>query len=116
MTDVNRLFVYGSLQPGAANAHKLDHLGGNWSAGAVNGRLLDRGWGARMGFPGLILGQHEGFVAGQVLSSDKLADAWPALDAFEGAEYERVLTEVRLVDDSRCEAYVYVLKNAQEPS
>lgn len=89
-----RLAVYGSLAPGESNAFRLDHVGGTWSKGVVHGRLHDRGWGARLGFPGITLDADASAVAVDVLASDRLAEAWAALDAFEGDEYVRLLTLV----------------------
>ena len=49
-----RLFVYGTLAPGRPNEHILAPLGGAWQAATVKGHLKLEGWGAAMGFPGLI--------------------------------------------------------------
>ena len=104
-----RLFVYGSLAPGRQNEHILAPLGGTWQAAAVRGRLRMEGWGASLGFPGLVLDPAGEEVKGQVFSSEKLADFWPELDEFEGAQYARVLVEAVLTEGGAVEAYVYVL-------
>ncbi|MBC3263460.1 gamma-glutamylcyclotransferase, partial [Salmonella enterica subsp. enterica serovar Javiana] len=49
------LFVYGTLGPGRPNAHVLEKIGGSWTEGHVGGSLLNKGWGAEMGFPGIVL-------------------------------------------------------------
>ena len=104
-----RLFVYGSLAPGRQNEHILAPLGGTWQAATVRGRLKMEGWGATLGFPGLVLDPAGEEVKGQVLTSDKLADFWPELDKFEGEQYERVPVEAVLAGGAAVEAHVYVL-------
>ncbi|MEM7763122.1 MAG: gamma-glutamylcyclotransferase family protein [Pseudomonadota bacterium] len=106
-----RLFVYGSLQPGGTNAHVLEPLGGDWQPAQVHGVLRQAGWGADMGYPGLVLDRSGEVVAGYVLSSEALATAWSSLDAFEGDEYQRVLTLVMLQTGEVVEAYVYVIRS-----
>jgi len=104
-----RLAVYGSLAPGEANHGQLSGLRGSWSQGRIRGHLEDRGWGARIGFPALRLDATGREVAVQVFTSDDLPAAWPRLDAFEGADYRRVVAAVTLDDGSFVAANVYVL-------
>jgi gamma-glutamylcyclotransferase (GGCT)/AIG2-like uncharacterized protein YtfP len=90
---LDRLFVYGSLQPGGANEHVLKPLAGQWHPATIQGYLREQGWGADLWYPGIVL-----------------TSAWRELDAFEGHEYERVLATVELIDGNRVAAYVYVLR------
>jgi gamma-glutamylcyclotransferase (GGCT)/AIG2-like uncharacterized protein YtfP len=53
-----RLAVYGTLAPGCANHHELSDLSGLWIDGKVRGQLFPRGWGAEMGYPGIVLVPH----------------------------------------------------------
>lgn len=106
---MDRLFVYGSLAPGRANAHVLADVPGSWQPATVNGRLLQEGWGAAMGYPGLVLDAQGGEVRGQVFSSTELASHWSRLDAFEGEGYERVIGQARLEDGTTVQAWVYAL-------
>ncbi|MEM7048437.1 MAG: gamma-glutamylcyclotransferase family protein [Acidobacteriota bacterium] len=106
----SRLFVYGTLAPGRRNQHQLTALGGDWQPAEVRGTLHAAGWGATYGYPALILDPAGDPVSGFVLTSDKLADHWERLDAFEGEAYERVATRVRLDDGQTVEAFVYVLR------
>ena len=46
MLAIERLFVYGTLQPGQPNEHELASISGEWSKAQVRGRLVDVGWGA----------------------------------------------------------------------
>ena len=106
------LFVYGTLAPGRPNEHVLTTLGGSWQPATVKGHLKPEGWGAEMGYPGLVLDDCGEEVKGFIFSSDHLGEHWGALDDFEGGHYERVLTEVRCSDGSSTEAYVYVLRES----
>jgi len=49
-----RLFVYGKLAPGRANAHVQADVPGTWEPATVPGTLLAEGWGAAAGYPGII--------------------------------------------------------------
>ncbi|MBI1682101.1 gamma-glutamylcyclotransferase family protein [Caulobacter hibisci] len=108
MSDPNRLAVYGSLAPGKPNHHHLAELAGAWRPGVVFGRLVAQGWGADLGFPGLVLDPSGVAVPVQILSSDDLPAHWPRLDAFEGEGYRRALATVT-TDDGAVEAWIYVL-------
>jgi gamma-glutamylcyclotransferase (GGCT)/AIG2-like uncharacterized protein YtfP len=89
-----RLAVYGSLAPGRENHRVVAPLGGTWATGVVEGDLTTYGWGAAMGYPALRPRPGGPAVPVQVLNSEALRAAWPELDAFEGAEYRRVLVPV----------------------
>lgn len=107
---MERLFVYGSLQPGGPNEHVLSDLPGTWEQAALRGRLYQSGWGAEIGFPGVVLDDASAEVDGFVFTSDDLCSKWKALDEFEGDEYERVLADVSLSSGCQVQAHVYVLK------
>ncbi len=108
MTD--QLFVYGTLALGQPNEHILGNIGGSWNAASVTGYLRDKGWGAEMGYPGIILSPKGQKVEGFVFASAKLIDNWCKLDEFEGNAYERVIAKVTLPDESTTNAYIYVLR------
>ena len=106
---IQHLFVYGSLRPGCSNANVLAGLTGEWQPGTVIGQLFESGWGADLGYPGLKLTDSGKPVSGQVLTSPDLADFWAELDAFEGEQYQRVLTQVTLSTGELIEAHVYTV-------
>ena len=108
---MNRLFVYGSLQPGESNAHVLEHLEGEWAKGTIVGTYYSEGWGANMGYPGVRLHPGGDTVPGHVLTSADLVDAWAELDAFEGKDYQRVYTEVTLESGETVEAQLYIVRD-----
>jgi gamma-glutamylcyclotransferase (GGCT)/AIG2-like uncharacterized protein YtfP len=89
-----RLAVYGTLAPGRPNHHVVAPLGGEWTEGVVEGDLYPVGWGATLGYPAFRPRAGGPAVAVHVLTSPKLALAWPALDEFEGPGYRRILIPV----------------------
>lgn len=103
-----RLATYGTLAPGRVNEHQLAALEGTWRQGRVTGRLVDAGWGAKLGCPGLILDPAGQAVEVQLFDSPALPDHWPRLDAFEGDGYRRVVTRVRTADGD-LDAWIYVI-------
>lgn len=106
----HRLFVYGTLAPGRPNEHVLADIPGEWKPATVTGRLLQEGWGAAVGCPGIILDKHGVAIEGFLFSSEHLAKHWTRLDEFEGEGYERVLTTVQLKDGTIMDAYIYKLR------
>ncbi len=111
---MERLFIYGSLQPGGPNEHVLSHVNGTWQRASVAGRLADEGWGAELGYPALILDNNGQRVDGYVLSSTELDKEWAELDAFEGSEYERIPVDGLLDDGEQAEAYAYALRSCDK--
>ena len=103
-----RLATYGTLAPGRANHHQLARLKGQWRQGTVRGRLVKAGWGAALGFPGLILDPSGSVVEVHLFESEDLPNHWARLDAFEGAGYRRAVTQVRTADGG-LEAWIYVI-------
>ena len=109
---MDRLFVYGSLQPGGPNEHVLAALDGEWQPGVVRGRLVKAGWGTEMGYPALVIDELDvgDGVSGFVFASPALGGAWAHLDTFEGPEYQRIETDVVVDGGARVRAHVYVLR------
>ncbi len=107
-TAETRLAVYGTLAPGRVNHHEVADLKGEWLQGTVNGNRFEVGWGAALGFPGLILDPSGPLVPVYLLESFDLPANWARLDEFEGPGYRRVVTQVRLPDGERS-ANIYVL-------
>jgi gamma-glutamylcyclotransferase (GGCT)/AIG2-like uncharacterized protein YtfP len=64
----------------------------------VQSNLIDAGWGAGIGFPGLILDPSGPSVEVYVFESSDLPSHWSRLDEFEGPGYRRVVTQVRTAD------------------
>jgi gamma-glutamylcyclotransferase (GGCT)/AIG2-like uncharacterized protein YtfP len=108
-----RLATYGTLSPGRENHHQLAGLRGRWTKGTVRGKLIAEGWGAALGYPGLILDPLGPEVPVDVFESRDLPQHWSRLDEFEGPGYRRVITQV-LTTDGVVDAWIYVL--AQQES
>lgn len=108
MSAETRLATYGTLAPGRVNEHQLADLEGVWRQGVVRGRLVEAGWGAKHGYPGLILDPSGQSVEVHLFESPELPDHWPRLDAFEGDGYRRVVTQVS-TDVGDLEASIYVI-------
>lgn len=108
----NRLAVYGTLAPGRVNHHQISGLAGSWSRGTVKGRLFSSGWGAALGFPGLILDPLAPLVHVDLFESTDLPEHWARLDEFEGSGYRRVVTTVN-TEEGEHNAWIYVLAEQQ---
>jgi gamma-glutamylcyclotransferase (GGCT)/AIG2-like uncharacterized protein YtfP len=113
MTDP--LFVYGTLAPGRPNHHVLSDIAGVWEPATVRGHLLPEGWGAAVGFPGIVVDELGPEVNGLLFSSDGLDEHWDRLDEFEGDGYERVLIAAKRSDGTTETAYIYALRGLTAP-
>lgn len=105
-----RLATYGTLAPGRPNEHKLAGLTGVWAHGTVRGRLVEAGWGAELGYPGLILDREGDEIAVYLFESQDLVSYWPQLDAFEGPGYRRVKVCVS-TPEGELAAYIYEIES-----
>ncbi len=104
-----RLFVYGTLAPGRANHDVLADIPGEWCGAVLKGRLLQEGWGAEQGCPGIVPADDGDEVAGHLLVSAQLEHHWSRLDAFEGDGYRRIEVSVRIDGGEQVDAFVYAL-------
>ena len=104
------LFVYGTLGLGRPNEHILADIGNSWEAANVRGVLRDQGWGAEMGFPGIVLDESGKEIEGFVFTSENLAKHWASLDEFEGEAYLRVIAKVKLKNGNIIDANIYKLR------
>ena len=102
-----RFAIYGSLAPGRVNHHQLARLKGRWQKGTVRGRLVEAGWGAALGYPGLVLDPLGPIVEVYLFESSELPDHWSRLDESEGTGYRRVVTQVRTAD-GELNSWIYV--------
>jgi len=109
-----KLFVYGTLGPDRPNEYILKNIGGTFEEASVRGILYDKGWGAEMGYPGIILDSKGIKVKGFLFSSDKISSYWSELDEFEGEAYKRILTKVETNNKTTEEAFIYVIKEINQ--
>ena len=103
-----RLATYGTLAPGRPNHHQLAGLTGRWLRGLIRGRLVEAGWGAALGFPGLLLDEAGPTIEVHLFESTDLPLHWDRLDVFEGPGYRRVATRVH-TDEGELEAFIYAV-------
>lgn len=113
MHAARRLATYGTLAPGQPNHHQLDGLDGRWLRGHVHGRLVDAGWGASLGYPGLVLDPDGPAVDVSVFESGDLPQHWARLDEFEGSGYQRAPTTVRTAEGN-LDAFIYLPIQTQQ--
>lgn len=99
--------TYGTLAPCRPNHHQLADLQGRWITGTVKGHLVQRGWGASLGYPALVSAQDGEDIEVHLLISPDLPQHWSRLDAFEGAEYRRARIEV-ITQEGVMEAWIYL--------
>lgn len=106
----DRLFVYGTLKPGESMNNLLNDIGGTWEKGTVQGKFISANDIPGFPYPGIILDDAGDTIEGYVFTSENLSDHWDKIDRYEGSNYERVITEVKLEDGSVVEAYIYELE------
>lgn len=100
------MFVYGTLRQGhAARSLIADHI-----ASAVPATVRGRIYALPAGYPGLVEGD-SAVVVGEMLQLVDLAAALALLDAYEGEEFRRVLTQVTTDDGVEHWAWCYVLSD-----
>ncbi|XPV68950.1 MAG: gamma-glutamylcyclotransferase family protein [Halarcobacter sp.] len=104
------LFVYGTLMPNCPNGHVLEKIVGRFVRATVKGKLVDAGWSAGMGYPGIKLDEQVDTVHGYLFYSSNLINHWDFLDEFEGEEFVRTPVRVERYDELDVDTYIYTLK------
>jgi gamma-glutamylcyclotransferase (GGCT)/AIG2-like uncharacterized protein YtfP len=101
---VDRLFVYGTLRTGQTARPVIAPHVARSEAATIRGKI----YAFPMGYPGLVEG--DGSVQGELMWLEDLAAALALLDAYEGADFIRVLKPVTRVSGGSPEAaWVYLL-------
>lgn len=119
MSNLQHLFVYGTLAPNRINHHIMLPIKDSvWQPATIRGQLLaDGGWGSALGFPAVIpalaLDDSGDIVEGFVISSTDLRNHWARLDAFEGESYQRIEVVATLASGEIINAFVYALDSRQ---
>lgn len=112
MTDT--LFVYGTLMPNCPNGHVLEEIVGKFIPATVSGKLIDAGWSASMGYPGIKLEDGNDTIHGFLFYSSNLINHWDYLDEFEGNEFVRTPVTVERYDEFEVDTFIYTLKPGVE--
>lgn len=102
-TVVDRLFVYGSLRTGEPAHDVIAPFVATTTPATARGSMF----ALAEGCPG-VLADDGGPLIGEVVRLGDLGAALPALDAYEGEDFARVLVEVATADE-RLWAWMYVL-------
>ena len=101
---MDKLFVHGTFAPGKPNHNALKEIPGHWETATLRGNLLDEGWGAELGCPGILPSDHGDEVQGFVFSSGYLSEHWAVLDEYEGDGYKRLAVLVKAESADMIEA------------
>lgn len=88
-TMVDRLFVYGTMRAGQASRSLIDAYVKSAEPATAFGTM----YAFPSGHPGLVV-DDAGLVHGELIVLADLASALPLLDAYEGDDFVRVLSEV----------------------
>lgn len=101
---LDRLFIYGSLRDGQS----ARSLVANQLTGAVAATTEGSIYAFPMGYPGYVE-DGAGTVHGEVLWLTELAATFGLLDAYEGADFARMIRQVTLASGEVVWAWIYVL-------
>lgn len=100
---LDRLFVYGTLRTGQTARTLLASAVARSVPAAARGEI----YAFPMGYPGFCEGA--GTVIGDVVWLTDLAATFALLDAYEGDEFARVITQVTLEGGEEVWAWIYAL-------
>ena len=107
---LDRLFVYGTLRLGQTArsliANQVTHCVKAWTSGSI--------YAFPMGYPGCVDGEYagQGKIIGEVLWLTELPATFGLLDAYEGADFARVIKQVTLATGEEVWTWIYVLADA----
>jgi gamma-glutamylcyclotransferase (GGCT)/AIG2-like uncharacterized protein YtfP len=107
---MDTLFVYGTLMPNCPNGHVLENIVGKFVPATVKGKLIDAGWSASMGYPGIRLDEGSDTIHGYLFYSNNLINHWDYLDDFEGEEFKREEVTVMRYDEIDVDTFIYTVK------
>ncbi len=96
--------------PNCPNGHILENIVGKFTPATVKGTLVNAGWSASMGYPGIKLTENGDTIHGYLFSSNNLINHWDFLDDFEGDEFHRVPVTVERYDGIDIDTYIYTVK------
>jgi gamma-glutamylcyclotransferase (GGCT)/AIG2-like uncharacterized protein YtfP len=95
----SHVFVYGTLRRGGSNHFRMDEAE-FVAMGTVTGRLYRIDW-----YPGLVPDETAGDVVGEIYQAPE--GLLEKLDAYEGAAYRRLQTQVRLLRGASVSAWIW---------
>ena len=101
---LNYLFVYGTLKPDGGAGYYLDRIHGVWSDAYCYGDWIKD---INLRYPVISLHRNVEKIKGKLFFSKQLKNILRKIDAYEGSEYTRSITNVYLKDGSSAKSYVY---------
>jgi len=78
------------MQQRQLNNYHLDSVSGKWTKGTVKGRLMEKGWGADLGFPRMVLDDSVNCVDVFVLEASNL----PVMSCVDGSLFARLNSSI----------------------
>jgi gamma-glutamylcyclotransferase (GGCT)/AIG2-like uncharacterized protein YtfP len=102
---VDRLFVYGTMRQGQTARSLIANQIARCVPAAMTGAI----YVFPMGYPAYSENDGNGVVAGEVLWLTELAATFGLLDAFEGADFVRIVRPVTLETGEETWAWIYTL-------
>lgn len=102
---LDRLFVYGTLRQGQTARSLI----ANQVTRSVKAHATGWIYAFPMGYPGFCEGDGKGRVMGEVLWLTDLPATFGLVDAYEGADFARVITQVTLETGEEIWTWIYTL-------
>jgi gamma-glutamylcyclotransferase (GGCT)/AIG2-like uncharacterized protein YtfP len=102
---LDRLFVYGTLRQGQTARSLVANQITRCVKAHTNGSI----YAFPMGYPGFSEGDGAGHVVGEVVWLSELAATFGLLDAYEGADFARVIRQITLDTGEEVWAWIYTL-------
>jgi gamma-glutamylcyclotransferase (GGCT)/AIG2-like uncharacterized protein YtfP len=102
---LDRLFVYGTMRTGQTARSLVANSVTRTERATTSGKI----YAFPMGYPGFSEGDGSGTVVGEVLWLTELAATFGLLDAYEGEDFARVITQVQLASGEDVWTWIYTL-------
>lgn len=102
---LDRLFVYGTLRKGQTARSLVANQVTRSAKAHTNGAI----YAFPMGYPGFSETDGKGQVVGEVIWLSELAATFGLLDAYEGADFARVIRQITLETGEEVWAWIYTL-------
>jgi gamma-glutamylcyclotransferase (GGCT)/AIG2-like uncharacterized protein YtfP len=104
---LDRLFVYGTMRKGQTARSLIANQITRCEPASTAGEI----YAFPMGYPGFCEGDGRGQVHGEVLWLTDLAATFGLLDAYEGADFARVIKQVTLGTGEELWTWIYTLSD-----
>lgn len=102
---LDRLFVYGTMRAGQTARSLVANSIMRTTKATTTGKI----YAFPMGYPGFTEGDGRGLVVGEILWLTELPATFGLLDAYEGEDFARVITQVTTEDGEEVWTWIYTL-------